>query len=243
MLLKGILPIHLLLFFPFFLLAISYYRFHYDLEPSFDLETGFERTYSAVRLIEAQAFINASATKPFRRTASSSPFLCIGMLTLARPSGDVYFRDAIASLLAGLTQEERDELYVIPFVTHTDPKEHPAYGEAWLDNVVDGMLTYGTSKILTTKELNHIKDLEAERKKTEQPDREKHLFDYSLLMKTCAAEKASYIAMFEDDILALDGWYHRTKSGLQEIERVNKGKGVADCETFLVSIQTTSVKF
>jgi hypothetical protein len=159
------------------------------------------------------------------------------MLTLARPSGIVYFRRSIASLLAGLTQEERNNVYVMPFVTHTDPTEHPVYGEPWLNNAVDRVLTYNTSEILTQEERAHIKDLEAERIKTGQPDREKHMFDYGLLLKTCATVNAPYIAMFEDDILALDGWYHRTKAALLEIERLNKLKGITDCENLHLFIQ------
>lgn len=44
--------------------------------------------------------------------------------------------------------------------------------------------------------------------------REKALFDYTYLLKACQAVNASYVAMLEDDVLALDGWYHRTRQAL-----------------------------
>jgi hypothetical protein len=167
------------------------------------------------------------------------------MLTLARPSGDIYFRTSMGSLLAGLTQEERDSIYLMPFITHTNPSEHPVYGEPWLEKVSDRVLGYNISQHLTEKKLAHIKELENERKKSGEPDREKHMSDYTYLMRTCADLGSKYILMLEDDVLALDGWLHRTKAAIREIERRTMLKGDKDCTSccptteFQASLETT----
>jgi hypothetical protein len=50
--------------------------------------------------------------------------------------------------------------------------------------------------------------------------REKGLFDYTYLLESCYDTGAPYIAIFEDDVIAMDGWYHRTLSSIAEAGRV-----------------------
>ncbi|KAG0647781.1 hypothetical protein D0Z07_6789 [Hyphodiscus hymeniophilus] len=211
-----------------FLLARNYAKSHYYRDPTskfFDPSRAYEQRYSNVRRREADAFVNISNTKPCRRTSKSPPLLCAGMLTIARPSGDVYFRTSIGSLLAGLTPKERDEIHLVPFIGHTNASVHPVFEEPWLDNIADFVLTYNDSKFISDEQYGHVQKLERERQRTNLPDREKHLFDYTLILKECESIGAKYVAIFEDDVLALDGWFHRMKRGLQEIERRTKLKG------------------
>jgi hypothetical protein len=49
--------------------------------------------------------------------------------------------------------------------------------------------------------------------------REKGLYDYIYLLKPCEATGASHIAIYEDDVVAMDGWYHRTRSGIKQADR------------------------
>lgn len=239
--LKGVLrhaiqnPQLLILIFPFFLyyIAKQYARVNFYRDPTsqyFDSSRAYDRMYTAVRTAQADAFINGSATHTFHRTVSTPPYLCIGMLTVARPGGFVYFRTSIGSLLEGLTQEERNGIYLMPFITHTDPTKHPVYPEPWLRNVVDRILMYNESERLTKEQFDHIKELEAERDRTGQPDREKHMFDYGLLLKQCMDTNATYVAVMEDDVLAVDGWYHRTRAAIKDIERKEARRGIKDCK-------------
>jgi hypothetical protein len=46
----------------------------------------------------------------------------------------------------------------------------------------------------------------------------KGLFDYSYLLSICAQQSTPYIAIFEDDTLAMDEWYHRTISAISVAE-------------------------
>jgi hypothetical protein len=240
---KGVLrhatqsPHLLILTLPFFIYFLSkqYAQASFYRDPTsqyFDPSRAYNHMYTTVRSAQADAFINASATKPFHRTVSTNPYLCIGMLTVARPGGYVYFRTSIGSLLEGLTQEERNGIYVMPFITHTDPNRHPVYPEPWLRNVVDRILTYNESERLTKEQFDHIKELEAERDRSGQPDREKHMFDYGLLLKQCMDVNATYVAIMEDDVLAVDGWYHRTRAALQDIERKEARRDLKDCKFY-----------
>jgi hypothetical protein len=239
---KGVLrhvnqnPQLLILILPFFFyyIAKQYARVNFYRDPTsqyFDPSRAYDRMYTETRIAEADAFINVSATHTFKRMSTAPPFLCIGMLTVARPGGFVYFRESIGSLLDGLTQEERNGIYLMPFITHTDPTKHPVYAEPWLRNVVDRILMYNESERLTKEQFEHIKELEAERERTGQPDREKHMFDYGLLMKQCMDTNATYVAIMEDDVLAIDGWYHRTRAALKDIELKEARKGLKDCRS------------
>lgn len=229
-------PVLLCLLFPvvFFLLARHYAKVNFYRDPTskfFDPSRAYERRYSAVRQREADIFVDVSATKPFRRSSERAPLLCVGMLTIARPSGDVYFRTSMGSLLAGLTPHERDSIYLVPFIGHTNASAHPAFAEQWLHNVADLVLTYDNSKFLSEEQYAHIEQLELEREKTGIPDREKHMFDYTQVLKECENVGAEYIAIVEDDVVALDGWFHRMRKGLREVERQTKNKGQSGCES------------
>jgi hypothetical protein len=68
---------------------------------------------------------------------------------------------------------------------------------------------------LPQAELDRIAKLEKEK----QLHREKGLFDYTYLLKTCFAMGTPYVAIVEDDVIAMDGWYHRTAGGLRRAER------------------------
>ncbi|KAL2065733.1 hypothetical protein VTL71DRAFT_3403 [Oculimacula yallundae] len=212
----------------FFFFARNYAVSHFYRDPTskfFDPTRAYQQNYSHVRRREADAFVSPSATKPFLRNSNSTPLVCIGILSIARPSGDVYLRTTVGSILEGLTPHERDTIYLIPFIAHTNTSEHPVSTEPWLRNVADKVLTYNNSKFVSSEEYVHIQDLENERKRTGLPDREKHMFDYIRVLKECEDVGASYVAVFEDDVLALDGWLHRTRKALEEVERQTKTNG------------------
>ena len=213
---------------PFFIyfLCVEYGRHHFYRDPGsrfFDRTRAFNKWYSNVRLEEAAALVqiyNRTNAPEFKRQASTDPpFMCVGMNTIVRPSDLVYARDTLASLLAGLNQKERDMLYVMPLIGHINATDHPMYDEPWLSHVADRVLTYQTSETLSKPTYNRIEELELERKKTGQLDREKQLTDYTHLLRACAATGATYITMVEDDVVAVDGWFHRTREALEALDK------------------------
>lgn len=184
--------------------------------------------YSTIRQQEAEAFVAASANnftplagKPIDSFPMANKTLCIGIASVAR-KGTRYFRTTIGSLLEGLTAKEREDIYLLPFIAHTDPAEHPAYSETWLRNLSNEVLYYNLSHQIMTNVV---------RLEHEGLVREKGLFDYTYLLKACYAKGLPYIAILEDDVIAMDGWYHRTIAALEQAEIQSALESASwDCE-------------
>jgi hypothetical protein len=113
---------------------------------------------------------------------------------------------------------------LILFIAHTDPTVHPAFSEAWTHDLADQVLVYNVSQ----DKMDHLKKIEGDRELV----REKALFDYTYLMKACSAIGTPYIAMLEDDVIAMDGWFHRTENALTQVEEQTAlRQSTADCKT------------
>ena len=210
-----------------YLTAIFYTRSIAYRDPTsafFDPHRGYIPSYSAVRQDQAEAFIIASKTDLTRtrpKEQSHQKKLCVGIPSVAR-NGTTYLRSAVGSLLDGLSEQERSYIHLVVFIAQTDPSVHFAYKKNWLHNLTDKVLLYDLPK----KEMEHVIELEQTGN-----SREKGLFDYTYLLRTCYAQGADHIAMFEDDIVALDGWYHRTINGLDTAEKQTAlRKASLDCK-------------
>lgn len=207
--------------------AAQYCRLAYYRDPTsffFDPRRAYTEEYSAVRRQQADSFIESASTSDFnKRIVPSEPSLCVGIASIARDNAR-YFSTSVGSLLEGLTTEERQKIYLVLFIAHTDPQIHPDFAQPWVENVADRVLTYD----LPQDQLEHIRKLENDRGLF----REKALFDYTYLLKACAAVGAPYILMMEDDVIALDGWYHRTRDGLELAESQSHLKGSSNCKNF-----------
>lgn len=131
--------------------------------------------------------------------------MCVGIATVGR-DGEQYVRSTIGSLLDGLTPKERGEIYFLVLIAHTAPHVHPIYGEQWLTNVVDKVLLYDVSQTQMTDLMAWEKDKDY---------RKKAIFDYTYVLQRCQDTGAQWIAMIEDDTLAVDGWYPKAMEALQ----------------------------
>lgn len=177
----------------------------------FDPSHAYDFHYSNVRLRQAYEFLSEAATTSFQQHGDQSQAaMCVGVASIAR-NGARYLRTTVASLLEGLSREERDRIFLTVFIAETNASTHPAYHEQWLENVADKILLYD----LSPEKLEHFKNLEEDHTLVS----EKMLFDYMYLMKDCFYNtEAPYIALFEDDLLAMDGWFHRTTQGIEDVE-------------------------
>lgn len=186
----------------------------------FNPRVGYAPKYSKIRLRQAQRFIEQADSIPPYVKSSKAAGLCVGIPSIAR-EGARYLRDTVGSLLAGLSPEERAGIYLIVFLPHTDPAIHPAYHEAWLHNVVDEVLLYN----LTQSGIDYVRELERD----DIEHRTKGLYDYTYLMKACYSTGAPYLALIEDDVIAMDGWYHRTVDGIGQAEAKSASiRGIPD---------------
>lgn len=170
--------------------------------------TAYQRRYSLVRQDQAENYVNqASAndiTVPDTSDFVQEKQLCVGIPSVGR-EGTRYLRTTVGSLLEGLSLEERNNIHLVVLIAHSDPFANPEYHEPWLADLVDDVLLYEQSQ------LDHITALEKD-----SGNREKMLYDYTYVLKTCIQAGAPYIAMLEDDVLASDGWFWRTLFGLQQ---------------------------
>jgi hypothetical protein len=181
----------------------------------FNPRKGYAPRYSAIRRQQAEAFISAHHDAPAPIIPKASSYsttrkLCVGIPSFKR-DGVQYLPDAVGSLLEGLTPSERQEIYLIVFIPHSNPSVHQAYNEAWLPGLVDHVLTYESG----VDRMQYIRNMEREGGRFV----EKGLFDYSYLLTKCAEQFTPYIAIFEDDTVAMDGWYHRTIAAILDAEQ------------------------
>ncbi|KAF2840118.1 integral membrane protein [Patellaria atrata CBS 101060] len=190
------------------LLLVRHYSWRDPTSVFFDPETAYDPIYSVVREKQAVEFMQQFHGFPGGNDKPGGKKICLGMASIAR-KGVRYFRAAVGSLLDGLDEIERSQIHLILFIAHTDPSVHPAYNESWLHDAADTVLLYD----LDPDTLSHVRALE-----TSGFTQEKALFDYNYLLQSCIATELPYIAMMEDDILALDGWFHRTRSALEMAE-------------------------
>ncbi|KAJ6191129.1 hypothetical protein N7519_001150 [Penicillium mononematosum] len=215
-----------LYFLAFFSLLAFYSRTISSRDPGsvfFKPWTAYDASYSSVRAHEADSYIESVNNATVRSTpkASSQPGLCVGIASIAR-NGVRYFKTAVGTVLEGLSEEERADIHLILFIAHTDPSQHPAYSEPWLHKLPDQVLLYDPAEV----DIDHIRSLETDTAKVS--GREKALFDYTYLLKACEAVNTPYTVMLEDDVFALDGWYHRTLKALASAEKQTKEIGASN---------------
>ncbi|KAH7410165.1 hypothetical protein DE146DRAFT_340939 [Phaeosphaeria sp. MPI-PUGE-AT-0046c] len=181
----------------------------------FSPRKGYTPRYSAIRRSQAEQFILAyDAVNPIDVVKASPDEkkrkLCVGIPSTYR-NGVGYLPDTVASLIEGLSPEERQEIYIMVFIPHSKPETHPAYNEKWLPGLVDKVITYQFGY----DRMQHIRIMEQAGGRVE----EKAIFDYAYLLNKCAEQFTPYIAILEDDTLAMHGWYHRTMAAIHEAEQ------------------------
>jgi hypothetical protein len=191
-----------------YLALVRYCSYAFYQDPTsafFDPARGYERKYSIDRQAEADSYIHNGNRSGFPSNTPNAVQMCVGIATVARDE-EQYVRSTIGSLLDGLTSKEREEIYFMVLIAHTAPHVHPIYGEQWLTNVVDKVLLYDVSQTQMT-------DLMAW--ETDKDYRKKAIFDYTYVLQRCQNTGAQWIAMIEDDTLAVDGWYPRAMEAIQ----------------------------
>ncbi|KAL9604336.1 MAG: hypothetical protein Q9219_000524 [cf. Caloplaca sp. 3 TL-2023] len=174
----------------------------------FDPARAYKHTYSTHRQGQADEFIKAtelSLAKNDNSLRETKASLCLGIATVERP-GEQYLRYTLGSLLEGLTDEERHTMHVAILIGHTRPENHSIYYQPWLTALSNQILTYNISD---AKQFNLLTEWEQDK-----DYRRKAIYDYTYLLETCIRTGATHIAMIEDDVLAVQGWYARTSAAL-----------------------------
>ncbi|TAQ87813.1 hypothetical protein B7494_g3839 [Chlorociboria aeruginascens] len=191
------------------LLAFTYGKFKFWRDPHsafFNSDHVYDLHYSQYRERQANEYIENAAKAVHK--GGLNPEICAAFVTVRRETKQ-YVDAAIGSLLADLTEEERSKLHLYVLFANVDPTIHPTWKQPWLENVVDEAVGYNVSSDV----LAHLKELEEKR-----DFQEKGVYDYVYALDSCYSTGAPYIAIFEDDIIAVDGWMAKTRKALQEID-------------------------
>ncbi|KAI9368180.1 hypothetical protein BJX61DRAFT_238854 [Aspergillus egyptiacus] len=184
-----------------YLLTLHYYHDISYRDPTsyfFDPSRAYTRQYSSKRVAEAETFLSsASNIEPPERSSWEKPRLCVGIVTVRR-RGDQYVGLTVASLLDGLSDSEKKDILLYLRIGNTDPTVHPIFSEKWVETLPDRLLTYSKDD----PDYGLLQDWEEG-----GWYRNKTIYDYTTLMKDCYETGAEYIAMIEDDTLAVKGWF------------------------------------
>ncbi|KIW57195.1 hypothetical protein PV05_05785 [Exophiala xenobiotica] len=175
----------------------------------FDARRAYNPLYSAHRAEQAEKYIssiNESGRHVFNNI--EPPLLCLGIATVAR-RGTQYVRTTVGSFFAGLSEGERRLIFFDLLVGHSDPAKHPIFAEHWLDILPDRILQYPKD----TAEFDQVRAWEEG-----GWYRNKSIHDYRYLLRDCYNTGAKYIAMVEDDTLAVEGWFRRLLDALDIVK-------------------------
>lgn len=216
-----------------FLLVFAFLTFHLRQTCFRDPSSVFFRPESA-RVLSYSSFRKAQARKyaqqaelreptKWSNATDAPPKLCIGIGSVSR-NGFSYLKETIGSVLEGLDERERRAMYLVVFLAHSNQSQHEDYGQPWLRSMVDSLPTYPQD----AKTMELIRKLERDNDYPAHARKQK--IDYSVLLSECAKVNPQYTMTLEDDVVALDGWFHRTLSALQTVATKTRDMGRESCE-------------
>lgn len=196
-----------------YIIFVRYYHYASYRDPTsffFDPSRAYERRYSSARIAEAEDFLrDASGVNKPTRPETWTPTICVGISTVARRR-EQYVGLTVASLLEGLSEVERKSVFLNLLIGNTEPSTHPSFSEKWIETLPDRLLTY------------HKDDPDFERLKNWEEGgfyRNKTIYDYTNLLKNCYDTGAEYVAMIEDDTLAVKGWLPSALQALDDVKQ------------------------
>ena len=201
---------------PFILLALLFGHFFNCRSTSyrdptsvfFDSQRGYVQLYSAHRAKQASAQITAFEQSNQNIPVIQPPVICVGVPTVAR-RGHQYVRTTVGSLVAGLKDDERKLMFLKLLIGHSDPSDHPVFAETWPHTLPDRLLQYPSG----TAEEQRISAWEEG-----GWYRNKSIYDFTYLLDDCYGTGAEYVAIIEDDTLAVVGWLGRLLEALDTVK-------------------------
>ncbi|KAK0737022.1 hypothetical protein B0T21DRAFT_309681 [Apiosordaria backusii] len=215
------------------LLFVAYLNSYDDPSSIFYSESrSYEQRYSKIRAHEADIFLANPPPKPPLSSSSSSAeenkFLCIGIPSINRTTQS-FLKHTIGTLVDILTPEERGSIHLVVLLADRPAKKHSAWGEEWLEKVVDEVLVYddippptetGREKVYKQVPFELVEG------RTRGVTRVENMrLDHSLLVETCMRNGAEYFVLVEDDVVAGRDWMRQLKRGLGYVEGESKRKG------------------
>jgi hypothetical protein len=176
-------------------------------------------SYSVFRKAQAHRFADKAAKhEPAKWDNTTAPQLCVGIGSISR-HGLSYLGETPGSILEGLDEVERRQIYIFVFLPHIDLSKHGDSSAAWLHNMAGSLPAYPDNPQL----IYLIERLENDGGYSAHARKQK--IDYSVLLSECAKVEPAYTMTLEDDVIALDGWFHRTLSALRTATKKTREMG------------------
>ncbi|EXK87660.1 hypothetical protein FOQG_08997 [Fusarium oxysporum f. sp. raphani 54005] len=200
----------------------------------YDSGRAYETRYSDIRQRQADELLDIAEHFPeeelaklplFNNIANTIPRdsekrICVGIPSVTRERQQFLPR-AVASLVQGLSLEQRQAIHIVVLLADDDPTSHPAFGKRWLDRLVDEVLLYGNSS--TTDASDRYRSVASDHSHELSRNDRVHR-DYATLMAACREQRAEYFALVEDDIIAAHNWLGRLSTALDKLERTEDAK-------------------
>ncbi|KLP10302.1 uncharacterized protein FFB20_05542 [Fusarium fujikuroi] len=200
----------------------------------YDSSRAYETRYSAFRQRKADELLDVAEHFPVEELAklphfnnvteaiprNSSKRLCVGIPSVTRER-EQFLPRAVASLVQGLSLEQRQSIHIVILLGDDDPTSHPVFGKRWLDRLADQVLLYGnSSKVDAPKRYRIVaSDHSHELSRNDRVHR-----DYATLITACQEQQTEYFALVEDDIIAAHNWLGRLSTALDKLERTEDAK-------------------
>ncbi|KAM0435550.1 hypothetical protein ACHAQK_008111 [Fusarium lateritium] len=160
-----------------------------------------------ISLINNDAIARSSQRKRF----------CIGIPSVRREN-EQFLPKALASLVQGLNMESRQTLHITVLLADNDPTSNPAFGQTWLEHLVDEVLFYGNDSLPGSSEKYYGVLREYLNNAQELTRNERVHRHYATLMASCRVREAEYFVLIEDDVIAARHWLQRLSNALDVLE-------------------------
>ncbi|KAM0262926.1 hypothetical protein ACHAQJ_001519 [Trichoderma viride] len=203
----------------FWILLFVFSSFYSYDDPSsifFNADRAYKQRFSEVRAAEADAYVQ----NPPARVTPINPvdkLLCIGIPSVNRTTQS-FLASTVATLSDTLTPEERASIRIVVLLANKSPSKHFAYGQDWLEPLVDEVLLYGEPPDGSTIYRRIPFDLKEGNIRGDSRVENMRL-DHSALVEACREHDYPYFALVEDDIVTTRDWYPRFKKGLAYVEK------------------------
>ncbi|RKL32768.1 hypothetical protein BFJ72_g10268 [Fusarium proliferatum] len=200
----------------------------------YDSGRAYKTRYSAIRQRQADELLDVAEHFPVEELAKLPPFnnateaiprnsskrLCVGIPSVTRER-EQFLPRAVASLVQGLSLEQRQSIHIVILLGDDDPTSHPVFGKRWLDRLADQVLLYGNSSRVDAPKRYRIvaSDHSHELSRNDRVHR-----DYATLITACQEQQTEYFALIEDDIIAAHNWLGRLSTALDKLERTEDAK-------------------
>jgi hypothetical protein len=195
----------------------------------YDSHRAYKTRYTNIREHQADELLDLAEHFPVEELAAlplinnnsntiptaSEKRICVGIPSVKRER-EQFLPRAVASLVQGLSLEQRQAIHIVVLLADDGPTSHPAFGQRWLDRLADEVLFYGNSSI--TDAPKRYRNVALDNSHGLSRNDRVHR-DYASLITACQERGAQYFALVEDDIIAAHNWLGRLSTALDKLER------------------------